>query len=172
MNVVPFYFGLGIVLASIFVFFKPLHVEIDAPERLAQIELERFEVFEVTTKGVKTMLIGRRARRFQKSYVVDDINMTDRSHGHRDNLCARLGIYKEGFVTLENDVRLRRDDGSLFETQKATYDQNSSIVRAHGAFVFYRGPDTVRGSDLYYDLESGRLRALHVEGIYTIKEKM
>jgi hypothetical protein len=172
MNVVPFYLAVAALLASIYLFFKPLHVEIDAPEELAQIELNGFTIYEVSPRAVKTILAGERAQRFEDRYVVVDINLTDRSHGYRDNMQAHEGVYRNGIVTLDEDVLFHRNDGSWFTTQHALYDQNRSIVRTYGSFIFWRGTDYLEGQDLFYDIRNEVARAKKVRGIYEIKEKM
>ena len=56
MNVTPFYLFIGIILLSVFAFFKPLHVQIEAPKELAQIELNDFIVHEIIPGVLKPFL--------------------------------------------------------------------------------------------------------------------
>ncbi|UFS61318.1 hypothetical protein LOH54_06530 [Sulfurimonas sp. HSL-3221] len=172
MSVTSFYLLIGAVLGGIFLFFKPLQVDIASPGELAQIELDRFTVYEVASTGVKTILAGHHASRFPDRYEVVDLNLTDRSEGHVETMKASKGIYKEPLITLEGDVRFRRDDGITFETAKADYNQSSGEVRAPGAFVLWQARDRVDGRNLYYNLNSGDISAKKIVGIYTMKEKM
>jgi len=172
MSVSTFYLLIGAVLGSIFFFFKPLQVDIATPGELAQIELERFTVYEVAADGVKTILAGAHASRFPDRYEVDDLNLTDRSEGHVETMQARKGIYKEPLISLDGDVRFRRDDGYTFETQKADYNQSSGDVRAPGSFVLWQAGDRVDGRNLFYNIKSGDITAKKIVGVYTMKEKM
>jgi len=171
MSVTTFYLLIGAVLGSIFLFFKPLHVDIASPGELAQIELERFRVYEVSSEGVKTILGGRHASRFPDRYEVDDLNLTDRSEGHVETMQANKGIYKEPLISLAGDVRFRRDDGVMFETAQADYNQTSGAVRAPGDFVLWQAQDRVDGTDLRYNTISGDVTAKRIVGVYTMKEK-
>ncbi|MHC3994497.1 LPS export ABC transporter periplasmic protein LptC [Thiomicrolovo sp. ZZH C-3] len=172
MSVTSFYLLIGAVLGSIFFFFKPLQVDIASPGELAQIELERFTVYEVEATGVKTILAGAHASRFPNRYELVDLNLTDRSEGHVQTMQARKGVYKEPLISLEGEVHFRRDDGTTFETAKADYNQSSGDVRAPGAFILRQAQDRVDGQNLYYNIKRGDITAKKIVGIYTMKEKM
>lgn len=172
MNVTPFYLFIGIILLSVFAFFKPLHVQIEAPKELAQIELNDFIVHEINPRGVKTILGGTHAQRFEDRYVVDDINLTDRSEQHIENMRADFGVYKASMITLDDHIRFTRDDGIVFEADHATYDLNKSIVRVPGPFVMWQDQDKIKGQDLIYNSKSGDISAKRVKGLYGIKELM
>ncbi len=170
MSVVPVYLALGALLLGIYVFFKPLHVRIDAPAELAQLELQDFTVHEVDPQGVRTILGGKKAYRYEDRYEVDDINLTDRSQGIRQSMYADHGVYRDGIITLSGGVRLLRADGSRFMTDRAVYDRNAATVTAPDAFVFFREGDRIRGRNLYYNLKSGDIRAEAVDGVYRIEK--
>lgn len=171
MNVVPFYLFVGAVLGGIFLFFKPLHVEIAKTEELAQIELNRFLVHEVTPEGVKTILGGTHAQRFKDRYVVEDINLTDRSGRFEENMKADRGTYKGSVITLDDNVRYRRDDGIAFRCMHAVYDQNTSMAETIGAFDLWQGGDRISGRNLRYNSRTGDVFAKDVVGYYRIKDR-
>lgn len=170
MNVISFYLLTGAMLIGIFVFFKPLNIEIETPGELPQIELNRFLVHEVTPKGVKTILGGAHARRFEDRYVVEDINLTDFSGMHEQNMKADNGTYKGSIITLKNNVRFKRDDGIVFECRQAVYNQDTAVANTIGEFNLRRGTDSVIGSDLIYNGKTGDVFAKRVTGRYTLKE--
>jgi len=172
MNVTVFYLFIGAVLAGIFFFFKPLKLDIATPGELAQIELDRFRVHEVAADGVKTIFAGAHARRFEDRYEVDAPDITDRSEGHVDTMKAKEGLYRAPMISLRGDVRFERDDGIVFETQHADYNQSSGEVRTRGGFVLWQAQDRVDGSDLLYNIKSGDLSARRIVGIYTLKESL
>jgi len=170
MNVTPFYMLIGIVLAGIFFFFKPLKVDIAETGELAQIELSDFRVYEVVPRGVKVVLAGSSVKRFEDRYQVEEINLTDRSGNHIENMKANRGIYKEPMIYLYDRVRYTRDDGVSFETEQADYNQTSGQINTAGPFVLRQSQDRVTGNDLVYNTESGDLAAKHIEGFYRLKE--
>lgn len=170
MNVVTFYLLTGAVLIGIFLFFKPLNVEIDAPGELAQIELNDFMVHEVTPEGVKTILGGSHASRYEDRYVVEEINLTDYSGTYRQNMKADHGTYKGSIITLKDHVHFERDDGLFFECDQAVYNQDTGVANTIGAFVIWQGPDRVTGTDLIYNGKTGDVSAKRVTGQYTLKD--
>lgn len=172
MNIVTFYTFIGAVLVGIFIFFKPLDVEIDAPEDLAQIELDRFLVHEVTVEGVKTILGGGHARRYEDRYVVEDINLTDLSGTHEQNMKADHGTYKGSIISLKEHVRFRRDDGIFFECDQAVYNQDTAVANTIGGFVLWQDDDRVSGTQLVYNTKTGDVSAKNVTGFYELKEAL
>ncbi len=172
MNVTLFYLFIGAVLGAVFFFFKPLKVDIASPGELAQIELNDFTVHEVTEAGVKTILSGVHARRFADRYEVDTFHLMDRSQGHVEQMQAAEGSYREPLVSLRGDVRFERDDGIVFETQSADYNQSSGVVSTPGRFVLWQAADRVEGTKLYYNIKSGEITAKKIAGTYTLKERM
>jgi len=170
MNITVFYLLIGAVLGSMFLFFKPLQVDIASPGELAQIELDRFVVHEVTDAGVKTILAGNHARRFEDRYEVDELNLTDRSQGHVEKMHATKGLYRAPLISLRDNVRFERDDGVVFETQSADYNQTSGEVSTNGSFVLWQAKDRIDGTDLRYNTKSGKISAKQIVGNYTLKD--
>ena len=170
MNVVTFYLVVGAILGSIFLFFKPIAVNVADPGELAQIELDRFIVYEVTPAGVKTILAGTHALRFPDRYEVNDLNLTDRSDEHTENMRADFGVYKEPLIFLQDNVRYERDDGIVFTTGSADYNRTSGMLAANGPFVLWQGQDRVKGSDLRYNTQLGEISAEKIVGNYMLKD--
>ena len=170
MNVVTFYLLVGAVLGSVFLFFKPMKVDLAEPGELAQIELDRFTVHEVTTSGVKTILAGSHALRFTDRYEVSDLNLTDRSENHTENMRADRGIYREPMISLRDDVQYKRDDGIGFTTQNVDYNRTSGEMTAAGPFVFWQAKDRLEGRDLLYNTKSGQIAAKAITGNYYLKD--
>lgn len=170
MSLTSFYLLVGALLGAVFLFFKPLKVDIADPGEMPQIELERFMVHEVTEQGVKTILAGRYARRYEDRYTVDDVNVTDRTDVHAQNMQAGQGVYREPVIMLQDNVRYRRDDGVRFQTQSAEYNQSSGDVAADTHFILWQGNDRLEGDALRYNTKSGDASGKHIVGDYEIKE--
>lgn len=170
MSLSAFYMLVGAALVAVFLFFKPLNVDIANPGEMPQIELERFVVHEVTEAGVKTILAGRYARRFEDRYTVDDVNVTDRAQAHVQSMRAGKGIYKEPVILLQKNVRYRRDDGIRFETEQVEYNQTSGTMAADDDFILWQGKDKVVGRSLRYNTASGEASGKNIVADYDIKE--
>lgn len=170
MSLSTFYMLVGAALVAIFLFFKPMKVDIANPGEMPQIELEHFVVYDVTEAGVKTILAGAYARRFEDRYTVDDVNVTDRTEAHVQTMQADHGVYKEPIILLKHDVRYRRDDGVRFLTEQLEYNQSSADIVARGSFVLWQGKDRVTGSALRYNTVSGEASGKHIVADYELKE--
>jgi len=171
MSVTTFYLMIGALLASVFLFFKPIKVDIAETGELAQIELDRFVVHEVVPAGVKTILAGAHAKRFEDRYEVQELNLTDRSETHVENMQAKSGIYREPLISLRDDVRYARDDGITFETDSADYNQTSGEMKTNGPFVLWQAHDRIDGTDLVYNTKTGEVAARRIIGNYFMKDE-
>jgi len=172
MNANTFFIAVGLLLGTIFVFFKPLEISKDNPNEVAQLELENFTVFELTREGLKSITKGTKGKRFENRNEADDINFTDNANEFAQNMQADFGRQQNGIVDLEGNVRYKREDGLRFKSEEARYDQNSTIATTQGAFNMSYGQNWVDGTKLYYDATSRHSRAEGVSGVYKIsKEK-
>ncbi len=173
MSINSFFITLSIVLASIFLFFKPLDIKtIPEDEPIAQLQISDFTVYRVFLDGVKSIISADIAELIDDTYKIDNITVLDRSREHVEQMRADRAEYSDGVVTLEQQVVYLRDDELKFESSRASWSEKSSVIRVDGAFVLSRGEDKMRGTDLLYDTELGKYSAKKVNGTYEIKEKI
>lgn len=172
MTVIPFYLLIGAGLGIILFFFKPLHVDAPPSEELAQIELHRFVIYDVTASGVQTQLAGSDARRYEDRYVVDNIVLTDRSRGRTETIRSDFGVYRDPMVHLQGRVRYERDDGLRFETNSGEFNQTSGVIRSPELFTMWRGENRVSGRGLVYQSKAGEVSATNIEGVYLLEDTL
>ncbi len=139
------------------------------PGEIAQLELKSFTVKEFDTERLKTVLSGSFGKRFADRYEVEDIDFTDATREHKQNITAKSGIYKDNVVTLQGSVLFRRDDGVTFGSELIVYDHNSTVARAIGAFRLQRGIESFTGENLVYDNANGDISAESIRGVYILK---
>lgn len=171
MNVVGFYLSVGALLAFIFFVFQPIELQEAPKEPFAQIELNGFFIHELNENGIKTILAGAHAKRFEDRYEVMELNITDRNPRHHQSMQAGFGVYKEPFIALHGDVRYRRDDGLHFQSNQAFYDRNTTIATTAGAFTLWQNNDSVQGVNLVLNNTLGEAWADRVTGIYEIRKE-
>lgn len=171
MNVVTFYLLVAAILVSVFLFFKPMKVTVSQPGELAQIELDKFVIHEVTPETVKTILAGSQGLRYEDRYEVTDLNLTDRSKLHTENMQAAHGTYSEPMILLHDGVHYTRDDGMKFESNDLDYNRSSGLMRAPGPFVLWQKADRINGHNLVYYTKSGDMAAKKITGNYFLKDK-
>lgn len=171
MSLSSFFLVTGVALFAVFLFFKPFKVDIANPGEMPQIELNRFIVHEVTEQGVKTILAGGYARRYEDRFTVSDVNVTDKAKSHIQSMQADEGIYKEPVIVLKQHVRYQRDDGVKFQTQEVEYNQSSGEMVASDRFILWQGNDRLEGKALHFNAYDGIASGINIVGNYELKEK-
>ncbi len=154
----------------IYLFFKPLTLEkkefIDVP----LFEVKNFNIYEVDTKGLKTILLGNSSKRYSDRYTVEGIDYTDNSKKFIANMQADNGVYTEESVQLSGNIRYAREDGLTFKCQEANYDKKSSVVSTATPFIAYLGDNVVKGSSLQYNSKKNKIESKNIEAIYQLQE--
>ena len=160
------------ILGSIYVFFKPLNIKQQSFVDVPLFELKDFTMYELDTKGLRTIMLGSAATRYSNRYTVQDIDYTDNEkEEYIANMKAKHGIYKNDMVTLSGDVEYVRDDGLTFKTQKAVYNKKSSDVVSDVGYVAYLNDSVVRGSYIKYNNEKNRIFSKNVTAKIQLQER-
>ena len=161
-----------VVLGSIYVFFKPLNIKQQSFVDVPLFELKDFTMYELDTKGLRTIMLGSAATRYSNRYTVQDIDYTDNEkEEYIANMKAKHGIYKNDMVTLSGDVEYVRDDGLTFKTQKAVYNKKSSDVVSDVGYVAYLNDSVVRGSYIKYNNEKNKIFSKNVTAKIQLQER-
>jgi len=161
-----------VILGSIYVFFKPLNIKQQSFVDVPLFELKDFTMYELDTKGLRTIMLGSAATRYSNRYTVQDIDYTDNEkEEYIANMKAKHGIYKNDMVTLSGDVEYVRDDGLTFKTQKAVYNKKSSDVVSDVGYVAYLNDSVVRGSYIKYNNEKNRIFSKNVTAKIQLQER-
>lgn len=127
-------------------------------------------MYELDTHGLKTMMLGLEAFRYQDRYTIDGIDHTDHSKTHISNLKADFGIYKDDVLDLDGNVSLVRDDGLSYETQKALYYKNEGLFVVDTDYKLSQGDNVLRGSYIDHNNLTGKIHSKNIYAKYIIKE--
>ncbi len=133
-------------------------------------EIQKFSIYEYDTNGLKSLLSGVNAKKFEERYEVDDINYTDNSKKYLANMSAKRGIYKNEETTLYEDVKYKREDGLIFEGQEAHYNKKLSLLSTSKPYIIYKGASKVVGSSLEYNSKSDTIKSTQIKAIYQLQE--
>jgi LPS export ABC transporter protein LptC len=136
-------------------------------------QLDTFTIHELNQGGLMTVMKGSDALRYSDRYKVKNIDYTDNSKKYIANVKANDGLYKDkdGILKLQGDVIYEREDGLIFKTSKALYDQNTSIVKTNENYILYRDKNQVTGISLIYDNTKNILKSKQVRAVYQLKER-
>jgi len=155
----------------IFIFFKPLDIKkqefIDVP----LLDIDKFTMYEFDTKGLQTVMIGKRTLRYSDRYTVEDIDFTDHSKDFIANMKADEGLYKGDIVDLKGNVVYYREDGLSFESPTLLYNTKTAIATTDDNFTASQGTSTMNGHTLIYNAKITKIISKNVLINYKLKEK-
>jgi LPS export ABC transporter protein LptC len=171
MNINLFFVIISIILAMIFILFKPLNIKTQNFEETPLLEMTSFILHELDTFGVTTIMSGSSALRYEDRYLVKNIDYTDNSKKYKANMLADDGLYKNNIVNLSGNIVYSRTDGLLFKTQKADYDRINNIATSTTDYVAFMGKSTLRGSFLKYDNKNNTIESKNINIVYQLKEE-
>ncbi|MDQ1264367.1 MAG: hypothetical protein QG559_1368 [Campylobacterota bacterium] len=170
MNINYFFLFVSVVLMMILFFFQPKEVTKNKFGDIALFNISSFTMYEFDSNGLITLMNGKEATRYKNRYTVSDIDYTDNSKEYVANMKAKNAIYKNEIVHLDGDIIYSREDGLIFETQKATYDKKKSIARVNGEYVVYMEKNRAIGKGLEYNNSSKKLKTKDVFITYQLNE--
>ncbi len=173
INANYFFILITILLASILLLFKPTPVTntIEDNVEVAELELRNFTFYELGIDGLKEIMIGRYGFRYGDRIEIEDIDYTNSSQDHRNNMQADFGIYNnKNLITLEGNVRYYREDGLKFRSDLAVINKNDESITVVGPFTMERNTDKAHGTDLFYDSKNGITKAKDVTAFYTLTD--
>ncbi len=171
MSVTSFFVVVALILASIFLFFKPLDIKVSEEKNLAEIELFDFELYRVYLDRVRTVFTASSAEKFGDTYYANEIDLLQYLDGDVEQIKSKDARYEDGLVTLENGVVYLKGSGFSFSCDKATYAELDTLIRVHGEFTINQGFDNMRGVDLLYNTQSGDISAKNIAGSYRVEEE-
>ena len=170
MNINMLLLLLGVVLGSIFLFFKPLHIVVaKSNKEIPQAELRNYTLYELDTTKMIDLMQGSEALYFKNKEILKDFVFIDNSHKELMTLSAKEGQSKHFLIELQKDVRYTKGEGFELKTQHLLYDRKKGIVWNDVAFVVEMNGSVFQGSKLYYDLNKRIFKAKNVEIIYKVE---
>jgi len=158
-------------LSMIYLFFEPMNLKESNDKEIAQFSLGEFVLHELDTNGLATRMNGDKAVRYTNRYEVYNIDFTDNSKEFLTNMKAKKGLYKTDVVYLNGDVKLVRDDGLRFFSQKAKYDKNKDIASTDTKFIAYMNENYISGSSAIFDNKNKTIKSKNIYTTYNIEEK-
>ena len=171
MNLNIFFTVILSSLLMILFLFKPLEIKQRKFTDVPLFNILSFTMYELSDKGLATLMSGTEATRFSDRYTVSNIDYTDNSQQYIANMKASSGTYEGDMVTLNGDVIYFREDGLTFETQSVVYNKKTSVASTNEEYVLHRGSDRVVGKKLAYNNLAKQIESSDVKAIYQLKER-
>jgi LPS export ABC transporter protein LptC len=140
-------------------------------KEMPQFSLEIFTLHELNQNGLVTRMDGDDAIRYDNRYVVKNIDYTDNSREFLVNMKAKKGLYKNDVVYLNGDVKLHRDDGLRFFSQKLTYNKVKDIAHTNVEYVAYMGENYITGKKVSFNNKKSTVKSKKIYAVYNLEEK-
>lgn len=151
--------------------FKPMDITIKHFKDVPLFELTDFTMYELTPKGLETIMLGSRGARYSDRYVVKDMDYTDNSKKYIANIVADLGIYKNEIVTVTGHVVYTREDGLTFKSKKVTYNKKTADVISDTNYIAYLDDNVVTGDFIKYNNITKKIYSKNVVAKYQLKKE-
>jgi len=154
----------------IFFFFKPLNIKEQKFVDVPLFEIKSFNLYELNTKGLKTLMSGENAFKYSDRYKVKNIDFTDNSKNYIANMKANDGLYKKNMIYLDGNVSYAREDGLTFESQHVIYNKKTSIVTSKSNYIAHMGENKMIGTFIRYNTHLNKMKSKNVVVEYKLKE--
>jgi len=154
----------------IYLVFQPLDLKKQEFVEVPLFEIKGFTMYELDTKGLKTILFGTDSKRYSDRYTVENVNYTDSSKLYIANMKADHGIYKDENIFLKDNVTYAREDGLTFESDMADYYKKSGIISTDMDFIIMQGENNAIGTSLEYNNITNKIKAKKIKAIYQLQE--
>ena len=171
MNINLFFIIIIGLLLSVFILFKPLKIELPDHKEVAQLELKKFQIYELNEKGVKSILEGLVGKRYENRYEVVNVTFKDTSKEFIQVMHADHGRYQDDIIYLKDNVTYAQDNNMTFKSDEAMYDINASLVTTQGTFVMTSNQNYFKGQKLKFNTKENKILAKKVSGLYQLEQK-
>ncbi len=171
MKLTHFFILLLLFSVSLLIFLQPEAYTKSMDGRVAQMEIEDFSVYELTTKGVKSVLSGTVGRQFSTHYEVENAHYVENKKRISEHLYADTGRFEKSVAYLDKNVRYFREDGLSFESDHAVYNTKEELLYVPKRFVLTHNENVVYGKELHYNVKSGKISAKNVDASYYLEDK-
>ncbi len=171
MNLNIYFIFIAIGLLSIYLIFSPMKIALNKNKNIPQIELSNFTVYDLNTKGVKSIFKGTKGFRYTNKYLVQDVNYISKAKKNLIYITSKFGKFKKPIIKLIGNVVYRRSDGLVFKTKEGMYNQSTGIFTTSGKYVSYKDNDKIAGYKLFYNNKTNIATSKEVVAIYQLNEK-
>lgn len=171
MNVSIFFIFITAMLAAIYIFFSPMKISMNDQKNVPQLELSHFTIYDLDEKGLKSIFKGTSGLRYTNRYLVDDVNYTDDSKKDLVHITSAHGEFQDNLINLQGNVIYTRDDGLVFKSNEASYNQVTGVFKTDGKYISYKNNDKITGRKLNYNSKTKNATSENIVALYQLNEK-
>lgn len=171
MRITHFFILLFLFSLSLLVLLKPQGYQKALSEKIPQMEIENFTLYEINTEGVKSVVSGTIGRQYTDYYEVENAHYIENKNKMGEHLYADKGRFEKDIAYLDQNVRYFREDGLSFESEHAIYDTKKEILYVPKHFTLTQNKNIIYGRELHYNSKSGQITAKQIDATYYNEDK-
>ncbi len=171
MRLTHFFVFLLFFCIALFVFLQPHEYDTEHGNEVAQLEIEDFNLYEIDTQGVQSVVSGTLGRQYTTHYEVENAHYVVNENQLGEHLYADRGKFQREVVYLDDNVRYFREDGLSFESDHAVYDTKKERLYVPEKFIMTQNENIIYGSELHYDVKTGQTSARTIDANYYLEDR-
>jgi len=130
-------------------------------------ELNNFTEYEINATTLQHTIKASKAEEIKKSWHLKNVEVTT---DKIESLNAKRAIVKSDKLELYDNVVAKKRDGTIYKSQKATYNTKNKQLITPEKFTIFRHTDIVKGRHLEYDANKKVTKAKDVNGTFVLKK--
>ena len=130
-------------------------------------EINNFIEYEINSTKLQHTLRAKRAENVNNNWYLNEPNITT---DKIESLSSKSSILTPKNLKFYNNVVAVKADGTIYKSDKATYNLETKILTTPKKFTINRQVDIVTGKDLHYDAKRKITKAKDVNGTFVLKK--
>ncbi len=155
----------------IFFLFEPLEKKKYMFNEIPLLELKDFKLTELDLNGLSSILVSSVGFKYKDRYILQKLSFTDSDEKYTTNIQSDRALYINGHLSLDGNVSYFREDGVIFQTQKANYNKNTKIITSAEKYIAYIGKNKAIGTSLMYNSKTRVMESQNIMLNYKVKER-
>jgi LPS export ABC transporter protein LptC len=115
-----------------------------------EVYFKNLSLIDLNERGIENQLVSSSVMKYSESFEFENVNII---YKKTHTVSAQKATYKDGFIYLEDNISLRRDDGFSFVTDDLRYSIDEKIASTDSPFRLDMNGSRVFGKKLYYNLD-------------------
>jgi len=157
---------ISLIILSFFIFTKkPDSINIKESNSSKELLFEKLHLFDINESGINNELIAIKIVKYKEYFEAKNINIT---HQKIYNIIAQKAIYKDGLLSVEDNITFRKDSIISFKTNSLIYKNKEKLLYTKDGFIMDFNGSKVIGTNLKYNLKDGKIWAdkIHAKILY------
>jgi LPS export ABC transporter protein LptC len=137
----------------------------------SDIEFTNLSGANIDKFGVKNHINAKKAIKFATYNEMYDIDASFSEKNLTHNIKAKKAIYKDEYLTFENNVIYENNQSLYIKTQNLEYNTKTEVASSSKAFILTSKESTMRGEGFVYDMKNKNLKGTKLHYTQEVDER-